>query len=147
MSSRAKSAVGLHHSGILWAGLLMTFLAVCPATVSHAEPSGGEDTGQCTFVLSQPKVVQVSGLSLVSATLGPGLCTMHAAPNSSTVCLSVPGSGSQGECATKNGPDLAVVRYPYQPGTTYVVRAEGCASLYVPPYKLCQDFGPSQVTL
>jgi hypothetical protein len=132
---------------VLWTGLSMALVAVYPAGVSHASPSGGEDPGQCTFVLTQPKVVHVSGLSLVSATLGPGPCTMHASPNSSTVCLSVAGAGSQGECATKNGPDLAEVRYPYQPGSAYVVRAEGCASLFVPPYTLCQSFGPSQVTL
>jgi len=147
-----KSTVARYRSGMLrrslatlWVGLLMAFIAVCPAGVSHASPSGGDDPGQCTFVLTPPKVVQVSGLSLVSATLGPGPCTMHASPNSSTVCLSV--AGSQGECASKNGPDLAVARYPYQPGTTYVVRAEGCASLFVPPYTLCQNFGPSQFTL
>lgn len=148
-----KSAFGQYHSGMLRKSLAalsaglssMAFIAVYPAGVSHASPSGDEDPGQCTFVLTQPKVVQVSGMSLVSATLGPGPCTMHASPNSSTVCLSV--AGSQGECATKNGPDLAEVRYPYQPGTTYVVKAEGCASLFVAPYTLCQNFGPTQVTL
>lgn len=147
-----KSAVGQYNPGMLrkslmagLAGLSMAFIVVHPAGISHASPSGGEDPGQCSFILTPPKVVQVSGLSLVSATLGPGPCTMHASPNSSTVCLSV--AGSQGECSSKNGPDLAVARYPYQPGTTYVVRAEGCASLFVPPYTMCQNFGPTQFTL
>jgi hypothetical protein len=72
---------------------------------------------------------------------------MHANPNLSVVCLSVAGSGSQGECASKNGADPAEVRYPYQPGTTYVVKAQGCASTFEPPYNLCQDYGPSQITL
>jgi hypothetical protein len=132
---------------VLWAGLLMAFIAVCPAGVSHASPSDDDGTGQCTFVLSQPKVVQISGLSLVSATMRPGPCTIHATPNLSVVCLSVAISGSQGECASKNGQDPAEVRYPYQPGATYVVRGQGCASTFVPPYTLCQDFGPSQITL
>ncbi|MDT5199921.1 MAG: hypothetical protein QOH34_1443 [Mycobacterium sp.] len=132
---------------VLWTGLSMAFVAVSPAGVSHAEPSGDEGTGQCTFVLSQPKVVQISGLSLVSATMRPGPCTIHASPNLSVVCLSVAGSGSQGECASKNGQDPAEVRYPYQPGATYVLRGQGCASTFVPPYTLCQDFGPSQITL
>ena len=147
-----KSAVGRYHSWMLrrsltavLAGLSMAFIVGYPADVAHASPSGDDDPGQCSFILTPPKVVQVSGLSLVSATLGPGPCTMHASPNSSTVCLSV--AGSQGECASKNGPDLAVARYPYQPGTTYVVRGEGCASLFVPPYTLCQNFGPMQVSL
>jgi hypothetical protein len=132
---------------VSWAGLLMAFIAVCPAGVSHASPSDDDGTGQCAFVLSQPKVVQISGLSLVVATLRPGPCTMHANPNSSVVCLSVAGAGSQGECASKNGADPAEVRFPYQPGSTYVVRAQGCASTFVPPYTLCQDYGPSQITL
>ena len=150
----SKSTVGQYHSGIaprslaaLTAGLLITFIAVNPASVAHAEPSGGEDPGQCTFVLSQPKVVHISGLSLVSATMRPGPCTIHATPNLSVVCLSVVGSGTQGECASKNGQDPAEVRYPYQPGATYVLRGQGCASTFVPPYTLCQDFGPTQITL
>lgn len=131
----------------LWAGLLMAFIAVHPVGVSLAAPSDDDGTGQCTFVLSPPRVVQISGLSLVSATMRPGPCTIHATPNLSVVCLSVAGSGSQGECASKNGQDPAEVRFPYQPGATYVVRGQGCASTFVPPYTLCQDFGPTQITL
>ena len=125
----------------------MAYLAAHPAGVAHATPSDDDGTGQCTFILSQPKVIQVSGLSLVSATMRPGPCTIHATPNLSVVCLSAAGSGTQGECASKNGQDPAEVRYPYQPGTTYVVRGQGCASTFVPPYTLCQDFGPTQIAL
>jgi hypothetical protein len=152
--SGLKSTVGQYHPGLprrsltaLWAGLLMPFIAVCPVGVSHASPSGDDETGQCSFILTPPKVVQVSGLSLVSATLRPGPCTIHANPNSSVVCLSVAGQSSQGECASKNGQNPAEVRYPYQPGTTYVVKGQGCVSTYQPPYTLCQDFGPTQATL
>jgi hypothetical protein len=150
----SKSTIGHHHSGIfpkyltaLSAGLLLTFTAAYTAGIAHATPSDDDGTGQCTFILSQPKVIQVSGLSLVSATMRPGPCTIHATPNLSVVCLSAAGSGTQGECASKNGQDPAEVRYPYQPGTTYVVRGQGCASTFVPPYTLCQDFPPTQITL
>lgn len=150
----SKSTIGHYHSGILpksltalSAGLLLTFTAACPAGIAHASPSDDDGSGQCTFVLSQPKVVQISGLSLVSATMRPGPCTIHATPNLSVVCLSVVGSGTQGECASKNGQDPAEVRYPYQPGATYVLRGQGCASTFVPPYTLCQDFPPTQITL
>src|ERR1700734_2421473 len=152
--SGPKSTVGQYYSWIhprsltaLSAGLLLTFTAACPAGIAHASPSDDDGTGQCTFVLSQPKVVQISGLSLVSATMRPGPCTIHATPNLSVVCLSVAGSGNQGECASKNGQDPAEVRYPYQPGATYVLRGQGCASTFVPPYTLCQDFGPTQIAL
>ena len=150
----SKSTVGQYHSGIapwclaaLSAGLLITFTAAGPAGIAHASPSDDDGAGQCTFVLSQPTVVHISGLSLVSATMRPGPCTIHATPNVSVVCLSVVGSGTQGECASKNGQDPAEVRYPYQPGATYVLRGQGCASTFVPPYTLCQDFGPTQITL
>jgi len=149
-----KSNAGQYHSGILprsltalSAGLLITFIAVHPAAVAHASPSDDEGTGECSFILTPPKVVQLSGLHLVVATLRPGPCTMHASPNLSVVCISVSGSGSPGECASKNGQEPAEVRFPYQPGWTYVVRAQGCASLFEPPYTLCQNFGPSNTTL
>jgi hypothetical protein len=149
-----KSAVGQSNSGVLTrsltalsAGLLITFMTVSPAAISHASPAGDDGTGECSFILTPPKVMQISGLSLVVSTLRPGPCTMHANPNSSVVCLSVAGTGSQGECASKNGADPAEARYPYQPGSTYVVRGQGCASTFEPPYTLCQDFGPTQITL
>jgi hypothetical protein len=152
---RPKSTVGQYYPGIvprsmavLTAGLLITFTAVSPAGVAQASPPSGDDgTGECSFILTPPKVMQISGMSLVVATLRPGPCTMHANPNSSVVCLSVAGSGSQGECASKNGADPAEVRYPYQPGSTYVLKATGCAGTFEPPYNICQDYGPSQYTL
>jgi hypothetical protein len=154
MSSLTKRAVGQRFSGAfsrspmaLLTGLLMAYLVAHPAGVAHATPSDDDGTGQCTFILSQPKVIQVSGVSVVSATMRPGPCTIHATPNLSVVCLSAAGSGTQGECASKNGQDPAEVRYPYQPGATYVLRGQGCASTFVPPYTLCQDFGPTQITL
>jgi hypothetical protein len=131
----------------LWTGLLMAFIAVYPVGVSQASPSGDDGTGQCSFILTPPKVAQVSGLSVVVATLRPGPCTIHAQPNLSVVCLSVAGQGSPGECASQNGQNPAEVRYPYQPGTTYVVKAQGCVNTFQPPYTLCQDFGPTQTTL
>jgi hypothetical protein len=150
----SKSAVGQTHSRmlpklmtVLSAGLLITLTTVSSTGVAHASPSGDDGAGECSFILTPPKVMQISGLSLVVATLRPGSCTMHANPNSSVVCLSVAGTGSQGECASKNGADPAEVRFPYQPGSTYVVRAQGCASTFVPPYTLCQDYGPSQFSL
>jgi hypothetical protein len=154
MSPQTKRAVGRRFSGALsrspmalLTGLLTAYLAAHPAGIAHATPPDDDGTGQCTFILSQPKVIQVAGLSLVSATMRPGPCTIHATPNLSVVCLSAAGSGTQGECASKNGQDPAEVRYPYQPGATYVLRGQGCASTFVPPYTLCQDFGPTQITL
>ena len=116
---------------------------VCCASVSTASPSDG----QCTFVFPPPKVVQVSGVSFVLATMHPGPCTIEAFPNSSEVCVSIEGDDSSGQCKTKAGPNPAELYYKYRPGATYVVKGQGCANINTPPYTLCQDFPASRVTL
>lgn len=126
---------------------VIALVAVCSAGVSHASPSDGDETGQCSFVLSAPEVVEWSGANSVMATMHPGPCTMEAVPNSMVVCLSIAGDGSPGQCASKNGPDLVSVYYAYRPGATYVVKGQGCASTFRPPYTLCQNFGPSETTM
>lgn len=137
----------IRYFAVLRAVSLTALVAGCLAGTSQASPSDGDEKGSCSFILTPPSVVQVSGLSLVSATLQPGPCTMEAQPNLSVVCLSVAGGDSQGECASKNGQNPAEVRYPYQPGTTYILRAQGCAGLFQPPYTICQNFGPTRATL
>ncbi len=72
---------------------------------------------------------------------------MHASPNLSVVCLSMQGDDSSGQCAHENSADPAVIYYTYRPGATYVLTGQGCANLFVPPYTICQDFGPSRYTL
>jgi hypothetical protein len=65
----------------------------------------------------------------------------------STVCLSIEGDDSSGECATKAGANPAELYYTYRPGATYVENGQGCAGLVRPPYTLCQDFPASRFTL
>jgi hypothetical protein len=127
--------------------IAMAVIAVSSAGVSHASPSGGDASGQCSFVLTPPQVVQVSGESKVLAAMHPGPCTLAAVPNSQVVCLSIAGDGSPGQCASVAGQEPAVIYYFYRPGATYVVKAQGCVNTITPPYTLCQNFGPSQTTL
>ena len=127
--------------------LAMALVAVCSAGVSHASPSDGDETAQCSFVLTPPEIVQWSGAAAVTVTMHPGSCTMEAFPNSTVVCLSIAGDGSPEQCASKNGPDPVSVYYAYRPGATYVVKGQGCASTITPPYTLCQNLGPSQTTM
>ena len=127
------------------AALSLTFGGVCCAGIASTSPPAS--SGQCTFVLPPPKVVQVSGVSFVYATMAPGPCTIEANPNSSVVCVSVEGSDSTGQCATTNGPSPAVLYFTYRPGATYVVKGQGCSSVNVPPYTICQDFPASRITL
>ena len=115
------------------------------ASVSNASPSNA--TQQCTFDLTPPKVLQISGVNFVTTTVKPGPCGLEANPNFSQVCLSIEGRDSAGQCASNSGPAPAVLYYTYVPGATYVVKGQGCASLFAPPYTVCQDIAPSRVTL
>lgn len=127
--------------------VVIALIAGCSLGVSHASPSGDAGTGQCSFVLTQPKVVEVNGTNVVLATMHPGPCTIQAVPNSQVVCLSIAGDGSPGHCASVNGQEPVLSYYAYRPGATYVVKAQGCVNTITPPYTLCQNFGPSQITL
>jgi hypothetical protein len=136
-------------------GALSAFLAVCPiglygAGSSAALPPGGN--GQCSFVLDGPKVVNISGVNYVTATVHPGSCTLHA-HTQATVCLSVEGGDTAGECGSGYDPQPAVVYYPYRPGATYVVKGQGCVDTLqgsespATPQTICQDIPPTRVTL
>lgn len=136
-------------------GAFTAFLAMCPiglycAGSSAASPPG--ETGQCSFVLSPPTVVNVSGTNYVTATLHPGSCTAHA-HTESTVCLSIQGDDSAGQCGTAYTPNSAVVYFPYRPGATYIVKGQGCADVMegsdspAQPTTVCQNVGTSRVTL
>jgi len=125
--------------------LAMALTGVCGADISDASPDDG--SGRCTFGITPPTVVPVSGASYVFATLRPGSCTLTANPYSSTVCLSIEGDDSGGECATKPGSQTAELYVAYRRGATYVEKGRGCAGLVTPPYTLCEDFPASRFTL
>jgi hypothetical protein len=136
-------------------GVFSAFLAICPLGVyyaagSVASPSDG--SGQCSFVLEGPKVVNTSGLNQVMATVHAGACTLNAHVQA-TVCLSVVGDDSAGQCGSGYDPQPAVVYYPYRPGATYIVKGQGCADILegsnspATPSTVCQDIAPSRVTL
>jgi hypothetical protein len=135
-------------------GAFSAFLAICPvglycAGSSAASPS---DNVHCSFVLEPPKVVNVSGVNYVTAALHTGSCTLHA-HTESTVCLSVEGDDSAGQCAWEGGFSPARVYYPYRPGATYVVKGQGCTDILegsnspATPTTVCQDVAPTRVTL
>lgn len=97
-------------------------------------------------------MLAVSGVNYVIATVHPGTCTLHA-HTEATVCLSVEGSDSAGQCGSAYDPQPAVVYYPYRPGATYVVKGTGCADTLegsdspATPATICHDIPPSRVVL
>lgn len=134
---------------VIQALLAMSFIGVCAPSVSKASPSDGAAAGSCSFVLTPPKVVQVSDTSMVLATVKPGPCTRDAIPNRSTVCLSIAGTSAPAACGDKVGPEPALVYYPYRAGATYVVTGKGCVDSFEQPIttRICQDIGPTSFTL
>jgi hypothetical protein len=134
---------------------LTASLAICSAGLCFASPADASppsQNGKCSFVLDGPKVVSNSGVNQVMASVHAGECTLNA-HTESTVCLSVVGDDSAGQCG--NGYDItaAVVYYPYRPGATYIVKGQGCADVLqgsaspASPSTICQDIAPSRVTL
>lgn len=136
-------------------GAFSALVAICPIGLSYANPaaaSPSDGNGHCSFVLEGPSVVNVSGVSYVKAVVHAGTCTLNA-HTEATVCLSVEGTDSSGECG--NGYDYApaVVFYPYRPAATYVVKGQGCADVMegsnspATPSTVCQDIASTRVTL
>jgi hypothetical protein len=117
------------------------------ATSALAAPDDTAGQGQCSWKPVAPSVVTVSGQQMVTASLERGACTLYGDPSGMTVCLSIQGEASAGQCAETMQSYPARVYYRYQAGATYVMTGRGCANIYQPPYKLCQDYGPSNFTL
>ena len=114
------------------------------STPAVAEP----ESPACSFALTPPRVVDVSGTPMVTATVDPAGCSVAAEPTSSIACVQMQGSDAVEQCATIEGPGTAQVYYgPYRPGATYVSTGRGCAATGNPPRASCQTTGPLTATL
>jgi hypothetical protein len=131
------------HTMLAFAAVAACTLVV-PAAPAHAEPTAPP----CTFTMSPPQLVQVSGTTMVTATVGPGACHVAAEPTLSVVCLQLQGSQTAAQCAQLEGPSTAHINFaPYRPGATYVATGRGCALVGNPPRSICQATGPLTATL
>lgn len=132
------------------ASILSTVLMV-PAfsgTASATPSSDGSPEPSCVYTLSPPQLVQVSGVTMVSATLSPLPCTSTTNPNSMTVCVRAQGDVSNGDCAFEAVPTTARVYFtPYRPGTTYESTGRGCSSVITAEGSVCSSVGPYTATL
>jgi hypothetical protein len=131
-------------------GATVTVVLMGFGLAGGAGASPPDDSGEpsCTYSLAPPRVVTVSGNSMVTATLAFPACTGRILPNERTVCITAVGSDSAGECAESRGSATAQVFYaPYRPGTTYVARATGCATLTGPGNSICTTVGPQTASL
>lgn len=125
--------------------VVMLGVAGAPTAVSaHAETGAPP----CAFTLTPPRVVQVSGRDMVTATVQPAACTVGADPTSSVACVQMQGSQTAEQCDKTDGPNMAQVYYaPYRPGATYTATGRGCASTGNPRHSISQTTGPLTATL
>jgi hypothetical protein len=126
---------------VLTAAVGLTLAAT--ASAANAEPS----PQPCEYTLSPPQMVQLSGTSVVTATLSPAGCDQSVAYQS-VACVQLQGSDGPGQCAQQVGILTAQVFYqPYRAGATYIATGRGCANTGNPPQPVCKPMGPLTATL
>jgi hypothetical protein len=128
----------------IWATVFLALAGVIGASAAQAEPM---PPPPCGFTLSPPQVVQVDGVSKVTATVTSAVCGIAASPYKSVACVSQLGGDLHSSCM--QGTDTAQVYFePYKPGATYTSSGRGCG-IIVPtlPADNCQILGPVQATL
>jgi hypothetical protein len=111
---------------VVWTALILALGGVAAAGGAYAEPQPPGTL--CSFTLSLPEVVQVSGTAMVTATLTPDGCAGAFRPHISVVC--VQGADSQTQCSQAHDADIAQVYAPYRPGVTYTSTGRGLGTLF-----------------
>jgi hypothetical protein len=126
---------------VFWAILALTLSSVAVAGGAHAQP-----VPPCAFTLSPPQVVQVDGVTKVTATVSPAGCAGPFRPSMSVACLNL---GAHGQCMqARDGETAQVYLEPYQPGATYESTGRGCGIYFaLEPAPECQILGPVASTL
>jgi hypothetical protein len=127
----------------LWVALILALAGAAVPGAARAEPW---PPSPCGFTLSPPQVVDVGGVTKVTATVTSAVCGVTASPYKSVACVELQGQRG-GSCM--QGTDTAQVYFePYHPGATYISRGRGCG-IIVPtlPADNCQILGPYSATL
>jgi len=126
---------------VLTSAAALTFAGSAGAAGAEAAPP------PCSYTLSSPQVVQLSGTNVVTATLTPAACDQSDS-YLLVACVQLQGSDGPGQCAQGQGILPAQVFYqPYRPGATYIATGRGCSSKGNPPQPFCQPTGPLTATL
>lgn len=105
---------------------MVSIAALTSAVGANAQPPPPGTL--CSFTLSPPEVVQVSGAPMVSASLTPAGCAGAFRPYVSVACVQVQGESNQ--CTQARGADTATVLMPYRPGATYLSSGRGLGTLF-----------------
>ncbi|MGE2729154.1 hypothetical protein ACQI4F_06735 [Mycolicibacterium vaccae] len=129
----------LRTLAVLAIAALTCGVAVAPAA---AQPAAAP----CAYELTPPHLVDVSGTTMVAATVDTGACD-GAVTHQTTACLQTAGDTGPGRCARGRGIVPAQVFAPYRPGTTYTATGQGCALKGNPPQSSCAHQDPLTATL
>ena len=112
--------MGLASTVLLTAGIVS-------AGGAQAQPPA--NPGPCNFTLSPPQVIQVDGVSKVTATLTPAGCLAPWKPKYGIACLSIQGQSER--CTNSRlGVPTQVFFEPYEPGATYESTGRGCSAIF-----------------
>ena len=126
---------------------LTSLIAAATLPLASTAIAVAEPPPTCTYNLSPPQVVDVSGTGMVTATISPGACE-RSNVYLSVACLQRQGSPEAPKCQENNGVLPAQVFYaPYEPGATYVSTGRGCANTGNPPQPVCTPVGPFTATV
>ena len=107
----------------VWVSSTLALAGVTGAGSASADPW---PPSPCGFSITPPQVVQVDGVSKVTATVTSNACGVAASPYQSVACVEL--AGQQGGSCMQ-GTDTAQVYFqPYKPGATYYPEAVGAAS-------------------
>ncbi len=137
------------RSGLVFMVALTTPLAMAFAGVQGAGLATAGPPPPCSFTLSMPQLVQVSGVDMVTATLTPDECGPPAAPAQSVACLQMQAGDRVTRCHPSDVSGSAqVFLEPYVAGATYVATGRGCGAwIGQPPAPDCQVLGPFSAAL
>jgi len=111
---------------VFWLVSSAVVCGVAGASGAHADPPPPGTL--CSFDLSPPQVVQVSGTPMVTATLTPAGCGGPFRPHVSVVCVQAADSPPQ--CTQAREADTAQVYVPYRPGATYTATGRGLGTVW-----------------
>jgi hypothetical protein len=112
---------------VVWVASTVALSVLTSTVGAHADPPPPPGT-LCSFTLSVPQVVQVSGKSMVTATLTPDGCAGAFRPYASVVCVQAADSAQQ--CTQARDTATAQVYAPYRAGTTYTATGRGLGTLF-----------------
>jgi hypothetical protein len=112
---------------VVWLASTLAAGAMVVAGGAQADPPPPPGT-LCSFTLSPPQLVQVSGKDMVTATLTPDGCAGAFRPYKSVVCVA--GGGVSNSCSQASEAATAQVTVPYQPGATYTSTGRGLGTLF-----------------